>query len=106
MDLGQLQGLIIPIGFLVVFYLFAIRPQKKKENEVKAMRSSLRAGDEIITIGGIYGKILRVKDDMIIIEVGTTKTRLDVTKWAVGSVINKNESKNTKADEDRDLEQN
>ncbi len=106
MDLGQLQGLIIPIGFLVVFYLFAIRPQKKKENEVKAMRSSLRAGDEIITIGGIYGKILRVKDDMIIIEVGTTKTRLDVTKWAVGSVINKNESKNTKADEDTDLEQN
>ncbi len=98
--LGQYGGLILPIGFLVVFYLFAIRPQKKKENEVKAMRSSLRAGDEIITIGGIYGKILKVKDDMVILEVGTTKTRLDVTKWAVGSVINKNESRAIRADED------
>lgn len=107
MDLAQLQGLIIPIGFLVVFYLFAIRPQKKKENEVKSMRSGLRAGDEVITIGGIYGKILKVKDDMVILEVGTTKTRLDVTKWAIGSVVNKNESKNTKKDEeveqDKDL---
>lgn len=105
MDLGQLQGLIIPIGFLVVFYLFAIRPQKKKENEVKAMRSSLRAGDEIITIGGIYGKILKVKEDMVILEVGTTKTRLDVTKWAVGSVVNKNESRNANRDEDKSLDQ-
>lgn len=105
MDLGQLQGLIIPIGFLVVFYLFAIRPQKKKENEIKAMRSSLRAGDEIITIGGIYGKILKVKEDMVILEVGTTKTRLDVTKWAVGSVVNKNESRNANRDEDKSLDQ-
>lgn len=105
MDLAQLQGLIIPIGFLVVFYLFAIRPQKKKENEVKAMRSSLRAGDEIITIGGIYGKILKVKEDIVILEVGTTKTRLDVTKWAVGSVVNKNESKNMNRDEDNTLDQ-
>ena len=104
MDLGQLQGLIIPIGFLVVFYLFAIRPQKKKENEVKAMRSSLRAGDEIITIGGIYGKILKVKEDIVIIEVGTTKTRLELTKWAVGSVVNKNESKAMDRDEDNTLD--
>lgn len=103
--LGQLQGLIIPIGFLVVFYLFAIRPQKKKENEVKAMRASLRAGDEIITIGGIYGKILKVKEDMVILEVGTTKTRLDVTKWAVGSVVNKNESRTLTKDEESILEQ-
>lgn len=99
MDPTKLNGLIIPIGFLVVFYLFAIRPQKKKENEVKSMRNSLRAGDEVITIGGIYGKILKVKEDMVIIEVGTTKTRLDVTKWAIGSIVNKNASKNIKEEE-------
>ncbi len=104
--LGQLQGLIIPIGFLVVFYLFAIRPQKKKENEVKAMRSGLRTGDEIITIGGIHGKILKVKEDIVLIEVGTTKTRLDVTKWAIGSVVTKNESKIIDRDEDITLDQN
>lgn len=99
MNAQQLQGLLLPVGFLVIFYLFAIRPQKKKEKEVKEMRSSLRTGDDIITIGGIYGKVLKVKEDIITIEVGNAKTRLDVTKWAIGSVVNKNESKNTKRDE-------
>ena len=89
----QIQGLIIPIGFLVIFYLFAIRPQKKKEKEIRSMRDSLKVGDEVITIGGIYGKILLVKEDKLTLEVGNTKTRLDVTKWAVGSVTNNNEVK-------------
>ena len=88
-----MQGLIIPIGFLVIFYLFAIRPQKKKEKEIRSMRDSLKVGDEVITIGGIYGKILLVKEDKLTLEVGNTKTRLDVTKWAVGSVTNNNEVK-------------
>lgn len=99
MNAQQLQGLILPIGFLVIFYLFAIRPQKKKDQKIKEMRSSLRTGDEVITIGGIYGKIFKVKEDIITIEVGTSKTRMDITKWAVGSVVNKNESKSTKKDE-------
>ena len=99
MNAQQLQGLILPIGFLVIFYLFAIRPQKKKDQKIKEMRSSLRTGDEVITIGGIYGKIFKVKEDVITIEVGTSKTRMDITKWAIGSVVNKNESKSTKKDE-------
>ena len=53
MNAQQLQGLILPIGFLVIFYLFAIRPQRKKDAKIKEMRSSLRTGDEVITIGGI-----------------------------------------------------
>lgn len=89
----QIQGLIIPIGFLVIFYLFAIRPQKKKEKEIRSMRDSLKVGDEVITIGGIYGKILLAKEDKITLEVGNTKTRLDVTRWAVGSVISNNDIK-------------
>lgn len=89
----QVQGLIIPIGFLVIFYLFAIRPQKKKEKEIRSMRDSLKVGDEVITIGGIYGKILLAKEDKLTLEVGNTKTRLDVTRWAVGSVISSNDVK-------------
>lgn len=88
----QIQGLIVPIGILVVFYLFAIRPQKKKEKQVHEMRGSLKVGDDIVTIGGIYGKIIIVKEDIITLEVGTTKTRLDVTRWAVGTIINRTES--------------
>ena len=93
MNPQQIQGLIIPIGFLVIFYFFAIRPQKKKEKEITAMRESLKVGDEIITIGGIYGKIILAKEDVITLEVASTKTRLDVTRWSVGSVINSREPK-------------
>lgn len=93
MNPQQIQGLIIPIGFLVIFYFFAIRPQKKKEKEITAMRESLNVGDEIITIGGIYGKIILAKEDIITLEVGSTKTRLDVTRWSVGNVIKSRETK-------------
>lgn len=89
MDPQQLQGLLLPVGMLAIFYFFAIRPQKKKEKDITAMRSSLSVGDEVITIGGILGKIVTVKEDQIILEVGATKTRLEMTKWAVGSVTNK-----------------
>ncbi len=85
----QLGPLILPIGFLVVFYIFAIRPQKKKEKEVKEMRDSLKTGDSVITIGGIHGKVLKIKDDIVTIEVGSAKTKLDMTRWAVGSVTNR-----------------
>lgn len=85
----QLQGLIVPIGIFAVFYLFAIRPQKKREKEIQEMRNSLAVGDEVITIGGIYGKIIVLKEDIVTLEVGSTKTRLDVTKWAIGTVTKK-----------------
>lgn len=99
MNPQQLQGLMLPLGFLAIFYMFAIRPQRKKDKQIKEMRNALRAGDEIVTIGGIHGKILKVKEDYITLEVGSTKTRLEVTKWAIASVVNKNESKNNKKDE-------
>jgi len=95
----QMQTMVITLGFLVVFYFFIIRPQKKKEAQVKEMRGNLRVGDEIITIGGIYGKIIKVKEDMVTIEVGTAKTKLDMARWSIGSVVKKNESKNVKNEE-------
>jgi len=96
----QLQAFILPIGLLVIFYFFAIRPQKKKEKEIKEMRSSLRAGDEVITIGGIMGKIIKLKDDYVTLEIGSAKTKLDITRWAVGSVVKANGSKSNKQEEE------
>ena len=93
---AQLQALILPIGFLVIFYVFAIRPQRKKEKQIKEMRSNLRVGDSIITIGGINGKILKVKDDLITLEVGSDKTKLEMAKWSLGSVINQDPVSTTK----------
>ncbi len=80
-----LQGLVLPLGVLVIFYLFAIRPQKKKETEIKEMRNALKVGDTVITIGGIHGKVVVAKEDILVIESGVAKTKLEVTRWSVGS---------------------
>ncbi len=86
---ANLGGLIVPIAFLAIFYIFAIRPQRKRQKEITEMRSSLRVGDEITTIGGFYGKITKIKDEVITIEVGSDRTKLDVTRWAIGNVTNR-----------------
>ncbi|SDK56426.1 preprotein translocase subunit YajC [Natronincola ferrireducens] len=86
-------GLIIPLGFLAIFYFLIIRPQQKREKKTKEMRNNLKVGDEIVTIGGIYGSILKIKEDVITIEVGADKTKLTVAKWAVGNVMNESKGK-------------
>lgn len=83
----QAMGLILPIGVLVVFYFMLIRPQQQRDKKVKEMRKNLKVGDEIVTIGGIHGKITKVKEELLTIEVGADKVKLSVTKWAIGSVI-------------------
>lgn len=93
-----LTGLIIPIAFLAIFYFLAIRPQRKREKQIREMRESLRVGDSIITIGGINGKIVKIKDEIITIEVGADKTKMDVTKWAIGSVTNNDKPKDENKD--------
>lgn len=85
MNMETLRAFIFPIALLVIFYFLLIRPQQKKDKKVKEMRSNLQVGDEIATIGGIVGKILKVKDDQITIEVGSDKTKFEIKKWAVGS---------------------
>ena len=84
----------------VVMYFILIRPQKKREKEVTAMRESLKVGDDILTIGGIYGKVVRIREDRFTIQVGAEKVRLEVAKWAIsqkmlgdekGKVVNKKE---------------
>ncbi len=83
----QYSGIIMMLVMLVFFYLFLIRPQKKKEKEFEQMRNSLAVGDNIITIGGIVGKVVIVKDDYITIETSGMNTRLEITKWGVSAVI-------------------
>lgn len=89
----QYTGLLLPIAFLAIFYFLLIRPQRKKEKKVNEMRGNLKVGDEIITIGGILGKISKIKDDTLTIEVGADKTKFIIKKWAIGSVVNVTEEK-------------
>jgi len=78
---------LLYVVILGVFYLLLIRPQKKKEKQIQEMRNSIKEGDEILTIGGIYGKVLNVKDETLTIEVGADKTKLKIAKWAIGKKI-------------------
>lgn len=81
---------IIPFIILIaIMYFMLIRPQKKKDKEIASMRASLKTGDTIVTIGGILGKIVKIKDDTIVIQVGSDKVKMEIMKWAVSSVIEK-----------------
>ncbi|PAB60890.1 preprotein translocase subunit YajC [Anaeromicrobium sediminis] len=84
-----MQPIIMTVVFIAIFYFFIIRPQKKREKEVKDMRSNLKVGDYVVTIGGIQGKISKIKEDDITMEVGSDKVKLRIARWAIGNVVNK-----------------
>ena len=67
---------------MVVFYFFMIRPQMKRQKELKTFREALKEGDKVVTTGGIYGKIASIKENYIILQVDTN-TRLKVDKSTV-----------------------
>lgn len=86
----QLLQLLAPMAiFVLVFYVLIIRPQKKQEREVTEMRANVKVGDQIITIGGIIGRVTKVKEDDITIEVGSDKTKIDMKKWSLREVVKK-----------------
>ena len=74
------------ILIFVIFYFMLIRPQRKKDKEAKQMLANLKVGDRICTIGGIYGTIVRIKDQVLTIEVGEQKTQMMIARWAVRNV--------------------
>ena len=73
-------------AMFAILYFFMIRPQKKKEKEIQLMRSKLEVGDEIVTIGGIIGRVVNIKDETIVIETSDDRVRMELTKWAVSQV--------------------
>ena len=74
---------------IVVFYFMLIRPQQKKDKEDRAMRENLEIGDEIATIGGIVGNIVSIKEDTIVIETGSDRSKIRILKGAVAQVREK-----------------
>ena len=75
---GDGMSSLIMLGLMVlVFWFFMIRPQMKKQKELKKFRESLAKGDHIVTIGGIHGKILEVTDTTVLVQSDNTKLRFD-----------------------------
>ncbi|MBR6224822.1 MAG: preprotein translocase subunit YajC, partial [Firmicutes bacterium] len=84
---GNAQATLVqflPLVILIaVMYFLMIRPQRKKDKAINEMRRSLTVGDEIVTIGGIVGKIVKTKDETIVIQVGADKIKMEMMRWAV-----------------------
>ena len=81
---GSILTMIIPLALLVVFfYFFIIRPEKKRNKEMQNMLNNIQVADEVITNGGIIGRVLSVKEDTILIETGSDRTKIRVLKTAI-----------------------
>ena len=77
--------LIMVVLMFAVFYFFVIRPESKKKKKTEEMRNSLSLGDEIITIGGMIGKIVQITEDTITFETGEDRVRIQTKKWAIST---------------------
>lgn len=77
--------IIMLVVMLGVFYFMLIRPENKRKKEQEQMRSALKTGDEITTIGGITGTVVSVKDDKFVIETGADQVRIEFQKWALST---------------------
>ena len=77
--------IIMLLAMVAVFYFMLIRPENKRKKEAENMRSSLKVGDKITTIGGIIGKVVHISDDKFVIETGADQVRIEFAKWALST---------------------
>lgn len=89
MNQQTMYQMAIILVFVAAMYFVLIKPQKKKDKETAEMRNNVQVGDEIVTIGGICGKVVKTKDESIVIQVGADKTKIEFKRWAISSVEKK-----------------
>lgn len=77
--------LIMIVLMIAIFYFMLIRPENKRKKEAEQMRSAVKTGDKITTIGGIVGTVVHVKENRIVIETGADQVRIELEKWAISS---------------------
>ena len=81
----MLPSLFMIVAMIAVCYFLLIRPENKRKKQAEEMRSSLKVGDDITTIGGITGTICAVKEKTLVMETGADRVRIELAKWAVSS---------------------
>ena len=94
---GLGSTIIMMAVMLGVFYFMLIRPENKRKKEAEQMRNSVKTGDKIVTIGGIVGTVVNVKDSKLVIETGADQVRIELEKWAVSSNETAAEAKKAEA---------
>ena len=93
MGMSSIIMLVVMFG---VMYFLMIRPENKRKKEAEQMRSALKVGDKITTIGGIVGKVVDIKEDKFVIETGADQVRIEFAKWALST--NETAAENAKAE--------
>jgi preprotein translocase subunit YajC len=88
---SQLISLLYIVGLFAILYFLMIRPQQQRQKKHQDMINSIKTNDKVITIGGIYGTIERIKDNSIILEVADN-VRMEFLKTAISQVINQAEA--------------
>ena len=77
---------LLPIVLIVVvMYFILIRPQRKRDKELQKMRNSLQVGDEVTTSGGIIGRVVSLREDTVVIETGSDRSKIRIKRWAIQS---------------------
>jgi len=89
---GMGSSIIMLVVMFAVFYFMLIRPENKRKKEAEQMRSAVKTGDKIVTIGGIVGTVVNVKDNRIVIETSADQVRIELEKWAISSNETANEA--------------
>ena len=84
MNMGG-STIIMLVVMVAIFYFMLIRPENKRKKEAENMRSSLKVGDKITTIGGIMGKVVHVDGDKFVMETGADQVRIELAKWALST---------------------
>ena len=88
--------IITLIAMVAIFYFMLIRPENKRKKEAEALRSALKVGDEIVTIGGVCGTVVDITEENFVIETSADRVRVEFKKWALST----NETATKKAEED------
>ena len=92
----MMSTIVMLVAMLGIFYFMLIRPENKRKKEAEKMRSSLKTGDKITTIGGIMGTVVSNKDDKFVIETSADQVRIEFAKWALST----NETASERAQEE------
>ncbi len=79
---GMGSMIVMMLAVLAIMYFLMIRPENKKKKEAEQMRSAVKVGDKITTIGGVVGVVCAVKDDKIVVETSADRVRVEFAKWA------------------------
>ena len=84
-DMGGMTSIFMIVAMIAVFYFLMIRPENKRKKEAEQMRSAVKNGDQITTIGGIIGTVVDVKGDKFVMETSADQVRIELAKWAISS---------------------